>query len=152
MAFTVTLHTVGPVPPLDDLGRWLTEQGEPYEREGLQTLSLRALPVRLLVDEERNVVQAQVDINPTLPLMRLVDLLFDLSVLAGADVRLAGQGEVTRPALWIASLRSQRRRGQSAKNSAERLPFLIIRQGREDCIEQVFAHAFGGGGVPRRIV
>lgn len=83
------------------LAEWLTEQGEPFKTKGLQTLTLRALPVQLAVQDERNTVAASVSITPTLPLMRLVDLLFDLSVLTGADVHLTGHGKVTRPALWL---------------------------------------------------
>jgi len=101
VAFTVTLHTSGPIPPADSLAAWLTEQGEPFEMEGPQHLGLRALPVRLGVEEDAGVVRVQVDINPTVPLMRLVDLLFDLSVVAGADVKLAGAGSVNRAALWM---------------------------------------------------
>lgn len=101
MAFTVTLHTAGPIPPADSLAEWLTQQGEPFEIEGPHHLGLRALPVRLAIEEEEGSIRAQINITPSLPLMRLVDLLFDLSVVAGADVRLAGTGEVNRPALWM---------------------------------------------------
>ena len=101
MAFTVLLQTVGPVPPRTDLAEWLIEQGEPYTEEGPQTLALRGLPVRLVIEQEEGVIQAQLEITPTLPLMRLIDLLFDLSVVAGADVRLAGMGDVSRPTLWM---------------------------------------------------
>ena len=101
MAFTVTLHTAGPLPPAESLAEWLTQQGEPFEPEGPHHLGLRALPVRLVVEEEEGAIRAQIDINTTVPLMRLIDLLFDLSVVAGADVRLAGSGAVNRPALWM---------------------------------------------------
>ncbi|MFT7519895.1 MAG: hypothetical protein ACI9MC_002039, partial [Kiritimatiellia bacterium] len=46
MPFAVLLHTTGPVPGPDALCRWLTEQGEPFNRDG-DVLNLRALPVRL---------------------------------------------------------------------------------------------------------
>ena len=101
MAFTVTIHTTGPLPSADNFSEWLTQQGEPFDIEGPQQLGLRALPVRLVVEEEAGEIQAQIDITPTVPLMRLVDLLFDLSVVAGADVRLAGTGSVSRPELWM---------------------------------------------------
>lgn len=101
MAFTVTIHTTGPLPSADNFSEWLTQQGEPFEIEGPQHLGLRGLPVRLVVEAEAGEIQAHIDITPTVPLMRLVDLLFDLSVVAGADVRLAGTGSVSRPALWM---------------------------------------------------
>ena len=101
MAFTVTLHTGGALPPMESLTSWLTEQGEPYDIEGPQHLGFLGLPIRLNIANDESVIRVQIDVAPQVPLMRLVDLLFDLSVVAGADVNLAGTGPVNRPALWM---------------------------------------------------
>lgn len=98
VAFTVTFPTSGPLPDAAALASWLTEQGEPFEHEQPQSLTLRALPVRLAFEHAS--IQATVDIHSAVPLTRLVNLLFALSHRLGADVRLVGVGEVTRSALW----------------------------------------------------
>jgi hypothetical protein len=98
VSLLVALHTAGQVPTEEILERWLTEQGEPFEREG-DELVLRALPVRLALTVEDG-LSGTLDIGPGTPLVRLVDLLFDLSVVAGADV-LLGKTKLTRPALWL---------------------------------------------------
>jgi hypothetical protein len=99
VAFTVSFPTSGPLPEVGDLAAWLTEQGEPFEHDASETITLRALPVRIV--HEGDAVRAQVEVTPTLPLSRLVRLLFDLSVRVGADVRLAGVGEINRAGLWL---------------------------------------------------
>jgi len=55
-------------------------------------------------------LQAHVDVTTTTPLVRLVDLLFDLSNRAATDVRLAGVGKVDRGALWLRLADEQDRR------------------------------------------
>lgn len=97
MAFTVMFRSQAPSPPRSALEAWLTDQGEPFEAAGGE-LSLRALPIRLVVDEG---VRAHLDPTPTCPLTRLVRVVFDLSVHLGADVRLVGSGPVTRASLWL---------------------------------------------------
>jgi hypothetical protein len=99
MAFTLTFPTNAPLPAAEDVAAWLTEQGEPFDLEGPTTLALRALPVRLLLGADS--LQGWLEVTSTAPLVRLVDLLFALSVLAGADVHLAGSGQMTRPRLWL---------------------------------------------------
>ena len=101
MAWTVTFPTAGPCPEPDEVQGWLTEQGEPFERDGPNSIQLRALPLRLVVVPKEHGFQAHIDVTLTAPLVRLVDLIFSLSVLAGADVRLAGSGEATRSSLWL---------------------------------------------------
>lgn len=101
MAHCAVLHTTGPAPEGEELRRWLIEQGEPFEADADDALVLRALPLRLSVDEDTGHVCADFDVTPALPLSRLVDLLFDLSVVCGADVHLAPRGTVTRAALWM---------------------------------------------------
>ena len=59
------------------------------------------LPVRLVVSPDDASMQAQIEVTANAPLVRLVDLMFSLSIKAGADVRLAGEGAVTRAELWM---------------------------------------------------
>lgn len=102
----LTFPTVGPTPDLDALATWLSEQGEPYEVDesgepasgGRGVLVLRALPVRLVVDDG---VRANVEVTADVPLTRLVLLLADLSSHLRAELRLAGVGVVDRAALWL---------------------------------------------------
>ena len=89
MSLLATLHTAGPMPSVDALERWLTEQGEPYVRED-DRLALRALPMRLSPSADCE-LHARLDVTAKTPLVRVVDLLFDLSVVAGTDVVLEGQ-------------------------------------------------------------
>jgi hypothetical protein len=99
MAFTITFPTSGPAPTMDAISSWLVADGEPFEDEGPGTVSLRALPVRLVL--RKGALQAWIEVTPDAPLSRVVDLLFSLSMEAGSDVRLVGTGEVTRPQLWV---------------------------------------------------
>ncbi len=101
MAFTVTFPASGPPCTASMLADWLTERGEPFVEEGDDTLVLRALPVRFVASSANASLVAHLDVTSSAALTRLVDVLFDVSVRAGADVRLAGTGEVTRAALWI---------------------------------------------------
>lgn len=101
MAYTVTFPTAGPWPEPEEVEGWLTQQGEPFEREGPNSLQLRALPVRLVVIPKERGFQAHIEVTLTAPLVRLVDLIFELSVRGGTDVRLAGTGEATRASLWL---------------------------------------------------
>ena len=98
MSLLVALHTAGQVPTVESLERWLTEQGEPFQAED-DVLALRALPVRLALDDDGGLT-ATLKVKRKTPLVRLVDLLFDLSVVAGADVVLDGH-TLTRAALWL---------------------------------------------------
>ena len=100
MAFTITFVGSGTVPARSDLETWLTEQGEPFEADTPTTLQLRALPMRLVAAPDQSLM-AQFDVTETAPLTRMVDVLFEISVRAGADVRVAGAGEISRQALWI---------------------------------------------------
>lgn len=98
MSLDVALHTTGQVPTVETLERWLTEQGEPFEARG-DALTLRALPVHLALTSD-GALTATLDVEPTTPLVRLVDMLFDLSVVAGADVVSDGT-TLTRAAMWL---------------------------------------------------
>lgn len=100
MAFTVTFPTSGCTAEAESVATWLTEQGESFEQESPGIFSLRALPVVIVLHPEDG-LQAQIDVGSNTALSRLVDVLFDLSTLARADVNLAGSGTVSRPRLWM---------------------------------------------------
>ncbi len=101
MAFTVTFPTSGPCPPVEQVASWLKDYGEPFEREGLHTVVLRALPVRFVTDQNQTHLKAHLEVTSVAPLARVVSLLFHISVEAGADVRMAGSGGATRSGLWM---------------------------------------------------
>jgi hypothetical protein len=82
------------------VGGWLRERGEPFETTG-STVHLRALAMHVEVAPDQASMKAQLDVSSMIDLTRAVDLIFDLSVRAGADVRLSGVGEVTRGGLWV---------------------------------------------------
>ena len=150
MAFTLRFPTHGPVPGIEDISEWLHDQGEAFEPAGLDTLSLLALPVRVHFDAE-GAVRAHMEISETVPLTRLVGLLFELSVRLRADVHLVGSGRDTRQGLWIHLADEQdRRRLQNALNVA-------IEQGDGERVQQdlwAIVHALGHGDAlawdPRR--
>ncbi len=99
MAFTITFTTTEH-PTMEAVKDWLTEEGEPFELVGPSSLQLRALPVQVVTSTDAP-LQARLEINTKVPLQRLIDLLFAISIKAGADVSLAGKGEVSRPELWL---------------------------------------------------
>lgn len=101
MAFTVTFPTTGNVPHPDAIAAWLRERGEAFMCPQPSCLQLRAIELRVDVSPDLDSLKAQLDLTSTTDLSRLVDLVFELSMLAGADVRLTGEGEVTRGALWV---------------------------------------------------
>lgn len=100
MAFTVTFPTVLASPASNALGERLVALGEPFESEGAQGLVLRALRLRLVLDPT-GPMRAHVEVERDTPLVRLIDVLFEVSSLAGADVHLAGSGAMTRARLWL---------------------------------------------------
>jgi len=95
VAFTFTFPATARQPSPEEVAAWFTEQGEAFEAEGPHSLLLRGLPVRVIA-VPGEALQAHVDVTTTTPLVRLVDLLFDLSNRAATDVRLAGVGKVDR--------------------------------------------------------
>jgi hypothetical protein len=97
--FTVTFPASGPPASVDELGGWLTARGEAFVVEdGL--LALRALPLRFAT-ARRKALEAVVEVNESVPLSRLVDVLFEISVRAGSDVNLVGHGPIGRAELWL---------------------------------------------------
>ena len=101
MAFTVTFPATGPTCTVPDLSEWLTERGEPFTVDGDDTVVLRALPVRFVASQKSASLVAHLEVTSSVALSRMVDVLFDVSVRAGADVSLAGTGEVNRAGLWM---------------------------------------------------
>lgn len=99
MAFTITF-TATEHPTVEAVQEWLTEEGEPFELVGPSSLQLRALPVQIVTSADAP-LQARLEINTTVPLQRLIDLLFAISIKSGTDVSLAGKGDVSRPELWL---------------------------------------------------
>ena len=101
MAFTVTFPTSGPVPDPEQVSEWLRERGEPFGCPQPSCLQLRALDVQIDIAPDNGSMKILLDVTSTMDLTRVVDLVFELSILAGADVRLTGVGEVSRGALWL---------------------------------------------------
>lgn len=99
LAFTVTFPTTAELPSPRAVSDWVLQRGEPLDHLEGGCLQLRAIDVRLQVEEAR--VLAHIDVPVGLPLTRVVDLLFDLSIFLGADVRLTGVGEISRGGLWL---------------------------------------------------
>lgn len=100
MAFTVTFPKSGEMPQVDAVAEWLRQRGEPFEAAGA-TLSLRAVAMRVEMAPDQGSMKAHFDVSSLMDLTRLVDLVFELSIFVGADVRLTGVGEVTRGGLWL---------------------------------------------------
>lgn len=97
VGFTITFPTSREAPDSAALMDWLRQRGEPFvEEEGM--VRLRAIEVVLSVDKT---VTAQLEISSSVDLTRVVDLVFELSILVGADVRLQGAGDVTRGNFWL---------------------------------------------------
>lgn len=100
MAFTVLFPTQAAPPAVDLVADRLIALGEPIEREGVRTLALRALRARLVIEPD-GPMRAHLDVGRETPLVRLVDVIFEISSLAGADVHLAGAGAMNRARLWL---------------------------------------------------
>ncbi len=101
MAFTVTFPSTSPPTPVGTLGEWLTDRGEPFLPDGEDCLALRALPIRFVASPGNATLKAQLEVQARSPVTRMVDVLFEVSVNAHADVVLAGVGEVSRSTLWM---------------------------------------------------
>ena len=117
MAFTVTFPTRGQPPSTAELQAWLTEQGEPFDVDGAD-LQLRAMPVRLFAGADA--MQAWIEVTPKTPVVRLVGLVFSLSIQLRADVRLTGTGDVGRAQLWLRLADEQDRQRLAAAIDAAR--------------------------------
>ncbi len=98
MSLRLTLHTAGPMPPLSALQEWLTERGEAYERDG-DRVRLLALPVVVEALDEAT-FSVVLSIAGGTPLVRLVDLVFELSLVTGSDVS-ERERRMSRSELWL---------------------------------------------------
>jgi len=99
--FTVTFPASGRPASVEQLASWLTARGEAFVAEAGDVLALRALPVRFLAGPRRSALEARIEVNPDVPLSRMVDVLFDVSVRSGTDVNLGGHGAISRADLWM---------------------------------------------------
>ena len=79
---------------------WLTERGEPHVCDG-DVVQLRAVTMEFVAGEDQEALRCQIQVTSTAPLTRMVDIVFEVSVLAGADVHLVGTGAVGRAVLWM---------------------------------------------------
>ena len=100
MATTVSFPTSGSQPPIDDVASWLTENGEPFAQEGLESLALRAVPITLVFRDDA-ALRAHLDLTSSAKVDRMVQVLYDLALLVGADVCVAETGKITRGELWL---------------------------------------------------
>lgn len=114
-----TFPSMLPAPNAERLCAWMALRGEPCLADGDQ-VTLRALPAVLQTPAGPGALTARIEVTADLPITRLVDLLFDVSVLVGSDVHLVGHGEVTRAGLWLAMVDEvDRRRLAAAIRRAE---------------------------------
>ncbi|MFT4625141.1 MAG: hypothetical protein ACI8PZ_003807 [Myxococcota bacterium] len=98
VSFEVRFPTTVQPMERDTLSAWLLERGEPATVDA-EVVALKALPVVFATVDE--LLCARLQITASLPLTRLVDMLFDLSMEVGSDVELQGAGQVTRAKLWL---------------------------------------------------
>jgi len=94
----LVLRTAGELPSIQAIERWLTERGEPFEARD-EAIGLRAIPLTVALRDPQQ-LQAELELRCDTPVTRAVDLVFDLSVLAGADVSLDDE-DLTRASLWL---------------------------------------------------
>jgi len=81
------------------LQEWLKERGEPCDLTEDGRVALQAMPLVFTLEETQWKAEAKVE--PSVPLSRLVDLLFATSMHLGSDVLLDAVGPVGRPDLWL---------------------------------------------------
>lgn len=79
----------------------LRERGESYAPGNDGELALRSLPLSLRIAPDTGVLNAQAEVTSAVPLARMIDVLFDLSVQVGGDVVLDNAGAVRRADLWV---------------------------------------------------
>lgn len=73
-------------PPLSELTAWLAALGEPFEPPEDGAVRLRALPV--VLHRAPGSLEAEILLTPSVPLSRLLALIYDLALQAGAEVAL----------------------------------------------------------------
>lgn len=99
----VAFRTTTPPASARDLSAWLTEIAEPCTEEP-DRVTLRALPARLSLAP----LAAEVSVQEWTPVVRLVDVLFEVAARAGADLDLDGR-VVNRSDLWLVLAEEQDR-------------------------------------------
>ncbi len=100
MAFTVTFPTSRPLCTVDELSAWLSDRGEPFAADE-DGITLRAFPMRFVAAADQETLQCQLEVTEGMPVQRMVDVVFEVSVRAGADVHLVGEGQLSRAFLWM---------------------------------------------------
>lgn len=120
MPFLVTFPTSGPSPTVEQVASWLTERGEPHACDG-EVVRLRAVPMEFVAGVDQENLRCQITVTSTAPLTRMVDVVFALSVEAGADVELVGRGAMGRATLWmqLADEQDRLRIAESLERAAE---------------------------------
>lgn len=120
MPFLVTFPTSGPTPTVEQVAAWLTERGEPHVCDG-EVVRLRALPMEFVAGDDLEALRCQLDVTSNAPLTRMCDVVFAVSVEAGADVQLVGRGAVGRAPLWmqLADEQDRLRIAESLERAAE---------------------------------
>jgi hypothetical protein len=101
--FRVTFRTTTPPAQPRDLVAWLTQVAEPSAEDG-EGVVLRALPARFVLQP----FAADLELQEWTPVGRLVDVLFEVSAQAGADLDLGGK-VVNRSDLWLVLAEEQDR-------------------------------------------
>lgn len=103
MSFRVQFPTATPPTALRDLVAWLTEVAEPAAEDG-DGVVLRALPARFTLQP----FTVELTVHEWTPVVRLVDVLFEVASRAGADLHLDGK-VVNRSGLWLVLAEEQDR-------------------------------------------
>ena len=98
MAITVTFPTNRPLCTIDELSAWLSDRGEPFASDD-ESIHLRAFPMRFVAAGEQATLKCHIEVTPGMPVQRMVDVVFHVSVQAGADVHVAGEGQRSRATL-----------------------------------------------------
>lgn len=97
MGFTVTFPTNREAPIRSVITDWLRQRGEPFAEDDQASIRLRAMDLVLHLGDE---LRARLDVSSLMDLTRVVDLVFELSILVGADVCLEGE-TVRRGHFWM---------------------------------------------------
>lgn len=97
VGFTVTFPTNREAPIRSVITDWLRQRGEPFVDEA-PSIRLRAMD--LVLHLEGDALRAHLQVSSQLDLTRVVDLVFELSILVGADVNFEGH-TVRRGQLWL---------------------------------------------------
>jgi hypothetical protein len=84
----------------EQVAEFLTDRGEPHVLDG-DVVKLRAVPMEFVAGADQEALRCQLTVTSSVSLTRMVDIVFAMSVDAGADVHLVGTGAVGRAVLWM---------------------------------------------------